>query len=217
MGTPRHARPSDRFRAPLEGADRDHHPEVCSLAGRGFQQVLRLASPLRPGERAQRLGSPRLLVGGVGETGDSRLLRPLSPGRLSMPDLHDVGRRRGRGEPGERLASSAPSGPAEALEKQAVEQGQRLPATAGTASALACGHLLPQLGGDVLLPVQRIGRLQPLPGALGDSRVHDRGGSRDHLAAGAGAVPPKPRRGSSPTTARSSSPATSRSSFASAV
>ena len=33
MGAPRHTRPSDRFRAPLERAGRDRHPEVCTLVG----------------------------------------------------------------------------------------------------------------------------------------------------------------------------------------
>src|SRR5438094_9729648 len=80
MGSPRQARPSDRFRAPLERAHGDCGPEVYPLAGRGLQQVLRLASPLRQGERTQRLDPSRLLVGGVGEAGHRRVPRPLPSG-----------------------------------------------------------------------------------------------------------------------------------------
>src|SRR5207249_7689823 len=147
MGTARRARPGDRLRAPLERADRDRHPEVRALAGRGLQQVLRLASPLRPGERTQPLDPARLLAGGAGEACDCRFPRPLPAGRLSAADLHDAGRRRGGGEFVQRLASPAPGGSAGALERQAVEQGQGLSAAAGTAPALACGYLLPQSGG----------------------------------------------------------------------
>src|SRR5206468_9604381 len=75
MGTARRARPGDRLRAPLERADRDRHPEVRALAGRGLQQVLRLASPLRPGERTQPLDPARLLAGGAGEACDCRFPR----------------------------------------------------------------------------------------------------------------------------------------------
>src|SRR6266702_7997784 len=56
MGSPRQARPSDRFRAPLERAHGDCGPEVYPLAGRGLQQVLRLASPLRQGDFQQPAG-----------------------------------------------------------------------------------------------------------------------------------------------------------------
>src|SRR5436309_16109950 len=87
MGTARCARPGDRLRAPLERAHGDRGPEVHSLAGRGLQQVLRLARPLRPGERTQRLDLSRLLVGRGGEASDPRLPRPLSAGRLSAADL----------------------------------------------------------------------------------------------------------------------------------
>src|SRR3989454_1072852 len=189
MGTARCARPSDRLRAPLERADRDRHAEVRALAGRGLQQVLRLASPLRPGERTQRPGPARLLVGELGEACDCRFPRPLPAGRLSAADLHDAGRRRGGGESVQRLARPAPGGSAGALERQAVEQGEGLPAAPEAASTLARGYLLPQSGGDVLLPLQRARRLQPLPGALGNPRSNDRSRSRDHRATGAGAVP----------------------------
>src|SRR6266446_4488857 len=189
MGTPRCARPSDRLRAPLERAHGDRGPEVHSLAGRGLQQVLRLANALRPGERTQRPGPARLLVGRAGEASDHRVPRPLPAGRLSSADLHDAGRRRGGGESVQRLASPSSGGSAGALERQAVEQGEGLSAASGTAPALARGYLLPQSGGDVLLPLQRAGRLQPLPGALGNPRSDDRSRSRDHRAAGAGAVP----------------------------
>src|SRR6266446_9536882 len=189
MGTPRCARPSDRLRAPLERAHGDRGPEVHSLAGRGLQQVLRLANALRPGERTQRPGPARLLVGRAGEASDHRFPRPLPAGRLSSADLHDAGRRRGGGESLECLASPSSGGPLGALERQAVEPGEGFSAASGTAPALARGYLLPQSGGDVLLPLQRAGRLQPLPGALGNPRRDDRSRSRDHRATGSGAVP----------------------------
>src|SRR5204863_154784 len=81
----------------------------------------------------------------------------------------------------ERLASASSGGPPGALERQAVEQGEGLPAAPGAARALARGYLLPQSGGHLLLPLQRVGRLQPLLGALGDSRSDDRSRSRDHF------------------------------------
>ena len=83
------------------------------------------------------------------------------------------------------------------------------------ASALAHRRFLHQHQRDVLLPVQRSGRLQPLHRALGSAGVDDRGGHRDHPAARQGEVTRKRGRGSSPTTGRSSSPRTSRSSFGS--
>jgi transposase-like protein len=91
MCAPRHARSNNRLCALLERADGDRHTEVCALAGGGFHQVLRLASPLRESEGAQRLGSPRLLVAGLGEAGHPRLLRPLPAGRLPAADLLDPG------------------------------------------------------------------------------------------------------------------------------
>jgi len=84
MGSPRHARPGDRLRTPLERAHRDRGPAVCSLAGCGLQQVLRLAHGLRQGERTQPLGSSRLLAGRAGEAVDYRFPRPLPAGRLSV-------------------------------------------------------------------------------------------------------------------------------------
>jgi hypothetical protein len=189
MGSPRYPRPGDRLRAPLERAHRDRGPEDCSLAGRGLQQVLRLAGPLRQGERTQRLGSPRFLAGRAGEAGDCGVPRPLPSGRLSPADVHDAGCRRGGRESGQRLASLAPSRPIGALEEQTLEQGPGLSATAGAAPALARGYLLSQSGGHVLLSLQRTGRLQPLLGALGNPRVDDRGRGGDHFAAGARAVP----------------------------
>jgi hypothetical protein len=119
------------FVAPLERAHRDRGSEAGSLAGCSLQQVLRLASPLRQSQRTQSLDPSRLLAGRAGEAGDHRFPRALPPGRLSAADLHDAGRRRGSREPGERMASPAPSGPIGALEKQAVEQGEGLPAAAG--------------------------------------------------------------------------------------
>src|SRR5438094_779875 len=87
MGAPRYARPGDRLRTPLERADRDRGADVHSLAGPGLQQVLRLASALRPGERTQRLDPARLLAGREGEASHPRLPRPLPAGRLSAADL----------------------------------------------------------------------------------------------------------------------------------
>jgi hypothetical protein len=189
MGTPRYARPGDRLRAPLERRDRDRGPDVRSLAGLGLQQVLRLAAALRQSERTQRLDSSRLLVGRLGEAGHYRVPRPLPAGRLSTLDLHDAGCRRGGGQSLQRVAGAAGGRSPGARQRQAVEQGEGLPATAGAAPALARGYLLPQPLGHLLLPLQRAGRLQPLPGPLGDPRIDDRSRGRDHSAAGAGAVP----------------------------
>ena len=61
------------------------------MARRQPKQVPRLASALRPGERAQCLDSARLLAGGVGEGGHRRLSPGSSRRWLSPPDVHDDG------------------------------------------------------------------------------------------------------------------------------
>ncbi len=55
---------------------------VHRVARHHRQQVLRLAGTLRQGERAQRLGSPRFLAGGLGEAGHHRLPSEEPAGRL---------------------------------------------------------------------------------------------------------------------------------------
>jgi len=106
MGTPRHARPGGGLGPPRAAEDRAFHPPLHRLAGPADQQVLRLAGALREGQRTQWLDSPRLLVGGLGETGHPRLPPALSAGGLPAPDLHDAGcRHRGR-QPGQRVAGA---------------------------------------------------------------------------------------------------------------
>src|SRR5579884_2254526 len=83
MGTARHTRPSDRFRAPLEFGVRDFGANVRRLAGGGDEPVLRLARALRVSERAQWLGAARFRVGGLGEAGDPGIPRSVSARRLS--------------------------------------------------------------------------------------------------------------------------------------
>ena len=81
-----------------------------------------------------------------------------------------------------------PSGIVVALERQSLRQGPRFSAAPGPSPARAYGHLLYPSLRDLLLPVQRAGRVQPVPGALGDPRGDDRSRRRDHSAAGAGEV-----------------------------
>jgi hypothetical protein len=58
LGSPRRPRCRRRLRRPVVRTDRDPRPEVRRLAGGRREQVLRLARPLRPGQRAQRAGPP---------------------------------------------------------------------------------------------------------------------------------------------------------------
>src|SRR3989442_2074209 len=107
------------------------------MVGRDRQQVLRLARTLRSRQRAQWLGSPGLLAGGVGEAGDHRVPSEEPAGGLPAADLHDAGRRHRGGEPGQRMARAEPGGTAAQVEREALEERDRLRATTPAASALA--------------------------------------------------------------------------------
>ena len=136
-------------------------------------------------------------------------------GRLSAADVHDAGRRHRGGESDQRLAGAGAGGTVVEVERKAVEEGHGLRAAAAPHQHWHIDVSYINISGDVLLPVQRSGRLQPIHRPLGSARVDDRGGHRDHPGAGQGAVSRTRGPGSSPTTGRSSSPRTSRSSFGS--
>jgi len=95
---------------------------------------------------------------------------------------------------------------------RAVEERHGVCAARWPAQALACGHLLRESRGHLLLPDHRAGRLQPLHRPHGDPRAHEGVRHRGRGAACLGEVSGREGRGSSPTTARSSSRETSRSS-----
>ncbi len=119
---------SDRgFRPALVGEDRDRHRAVHQVARHHCQQVLRLAGTLRQGERAQRLGSPGFLAGGLGEAGHHRLPFEEPAGRLPAADVYDAGRRHCGGESDQRLAGAGASGTVVKVERQAVEEGHGIP------------------------------------------------------------------------------------------
>src|SRR5437763_16066034 len=105
------------------------------LADGNLQQVLQLARALRQGERAQRMGSPRFLVGSLGKTGHHRFSPEESVGRLPATDVHDVGRRRGGGESVQRLAGLTAGGTVIPMEGR--RRKDRLRAAPGTTSTLA--------------------------------------------------------------------------------
>src|SRR6202023_1287398 len=69
LGSARYAGPDRGFRPALVGEDRDRRRAVHRVARHHSQQVLRLAGTLRPSERAQRLGYPPFLGGGLGGGG----------------------------------------------------------------------------------------------------------------------------------------------------
>src|SRR5438552_6831427 len=121
------------------------------MVGRDQQQVLRLARALWSRERTQRLGSPGLLAGGLGEAGDRRLSSEEPVGGLPAADLHDAGRRYRGGESIQRVAGAGASRTAEEMEWQAVQEGERFRATARAASTLAYRRELHQHRGHVLL------------------------------------------------------------------
>src|SRR5437588_8204037 len=126
LGSARYAGPDRGFRPALVGEDRDRRRAFHCVARHHRQQVLRLAGTLRQGERAQRLGSPRFLVGGLGETGHHRVPSEEPVGRLSAADVHDAGCRRCGGESVQRLARIGASGTTIEVERQAVEEGHGL-------------------------------------------------------------------------------------------
>src|SRR4029077_19213499 len=91
LGSAQYAGPDRGFRLALVGEDRDRRRAFHCVARHHRQQVLRLAGTLRQGERAQRLGSPRFLAGGLGETGHHRVPPEEPSGRLPAADVHDAG------------------------------------------------------------------------------------------------------------------------------
>src|ERR1019366_2308564 len=113
------------------------------------------------------MGSPGLLAGAVGEGGDRRFSSEESAGRLPASDVHDAGSRRGGGESVQRMAGARASGAVEQMEGQTVEERDGVRTTVTSAWALAHRYFLHQHQRDVLLFVQRVGRLQPLHRALG--------------------------------------------------
>src|ERR1700741_2413571 len=121
------------------------------MVGRDREQVLRLATTLWSRQRAQRLGSPGLLAGGLGEAGNRRVPSEEPARGLPAADLHDAGRRHRGGESGQRMARAEPGGAVAQVESEAIEERDRLRATARAASALAYRRELHQHCGDVLL------------------------------------------------------------------
>ena len=104
LGSPRRPRRHRRLRRTVVAVDRTPGPQVHRLARHRPEQVLRLAGTLRPGQRAQRRDPQRLVARALGEAGDPRLPRPVSPGGLSATGLHEARRRRRRRQPLERLS-----------------------------------------------------------------------------------------------------------------
>jgi len=183
MGGPRHSRSSHRFRAELERAHRNCGAPVHSVVVGIDEQVLRLESALRQGQRAQWVDSSRPLAGRVGKESHHRIPSPISAGGLPPADVHDAGSRRGRRQSGQRLESPQPSGIVAALEPEAVTQRDRLSTTGPTTRTLACGRFLHQHRWHVLLLVQRPGWSKSLYRALGDPRIDERIRRRDHSSA----------------------------------
>ena len=126
----------------------------------GFQQVLRLAGPLRQSERAQSLDPSRFLVGRPGEGGDCGRSRSLPAARLSSINLQDAGRQRGGGESGKCLTGPAPGGSPGAMEGKPSSKGQGFQQPLGTHQHWHVDISLPQSGGCFLVALQRAGRLQ---------------------------------------------------------
>ena len=89
----RHAGPDRGFRPALVGEDGDQRWTVHGVARHRRQQILRLARAVRQCERAQRLGFPRFLAGGLGEAGHHRVSSREPPGGLPPADVHDARRR----------------------------------------------------------------------------------------------------------------------------
>ena len=87
------------------------------------QQVLRLAGTLREGERAQRLGSPRFLAGGLGEAGHHRISSQEPAGGLPPADIHDARRKHCCGESHQRMACIGAGRTVVEVERQAVKEG----------------------------------------------------------------------------------------------
>src|SRR5216684_3773642 len=126
LGSARYAGSDRGFRPALVGEDRDRCRAVHRVARCGRQQVLRLAGTLRQGERAQRLGSPGFLAGGLGKAGHHRIPFEEPAGRLPAADVHDAGCRHRGGESDQRLAGAGASGTVIEVEPQTVEEGHGL-------------------------------------------------------------------------------------------
>ena len=77
-------------------------------------------------ERAQRMSSPRLLAGGLGEASHHRLSSEEPAGGLPPAGIHDARRRHRGGESDERMARVGAGGPVIEVEREAVEEGHRL-------------------------------------------------------------------------------------------
>ena len=89
LGSARYAGPDRGFRAALVREDRDQRRALHRVARHHGQQVLRLAGTLRQSERAQRLGSPRSVVGRLGEEVDHRFPSQESARRVPPIGVHD--------------------------------------------------------------------------------------------------------------------------------
>src|SRR5579864_4341086 len=135
------------------------------------------------------LGTPRFLVGAVGERSHHQLPPEESVGGLSSANVHDAGCRRGGGQSGERMASAETNGITVALEREAITQGDRIRTAAAAAPALACRCFLYQPVGHVLLLMQRAGWMQSFSGALGSAGVDEGSGHRDDSGTRQGEVP----------------------------
>ena len=106
LGSARYAGPDRGFRPALVGEVRDRRRALHRVARHHRQQTLRLARTLRQSERAQRLGTPRFLAGGVGEAGHHRVSSEEPTGGLSATDVHDARCRHRGGQPVQRVASA---------------------------------------------------------------------------------------------------------------
>src|SRR5919198_2201341 len=110
---------SSGFCLALVAEDRDQRRTIHPVVGGEGQQVLRLATALWSGERAQQLGSPGFLAGAVGKGSYHGLPFEESAGRLSAADVHDAGCGGGGREPGQRVASAQASRTTIAVEGKA--------------------------------------------------------------------------------------------------
>src|ERR1017187_6298644 len=104
------------------------------MAGGSRRQVLRVARALRQSERAQRLGSPRFLAGGVGEESDRGFPLEESARRVSASDVHDAGCRRGGGQSVECVAGAVAGRMFVSLGGGTVEEKKGVPAASGARS-----------------------------------------------------------------------------------
>src|SRR6478672_6003507 len=133
LGSALDAGPDRGFCPALVGEDRDRRRTVHRVAQHHRQQVLRSAGTLRQGERAQRLGSPRFLAGGLGKAGHHWLPSEESAGRLPAANIHDAGCPHRGGKSDQCMARVGASGAVVEVERQTVEEGHGLRAAAGRA------------------------------------------------------------------------------------